>query len=61
MELFTPKSKNFLFLKRKLFLYFEKWNFLKKFLYFRKELSELEKVKKIHPEKNSYISGNGTF
>ena len=50
-----------MFSQKKLFLYFRKWNFLKNFLYFRKELSKLEKQKKKRSQKISYISGNGTF
>ena len=40
MELSSPKIKKaFTFSKKKLFLYFGKWNFLS----FRRELSKLEK------------------
>ena len=66
MELSTPQLKKFLiFSQKKFFLYFRKYNFLalclKNFLYFRRELSKLEKLKKTHSEIISYISGNGTF
>ena len=53
MEIFSSKIKKLLISsqKKKFFLYFGKWNFLaltvKNFLYFRKELSGLEKLKKI--------------
>ena len=59
--------RNFLyFLKRKLFLYFGKWNFLifqktetpKKFLIFQ-ETELFHKSENGNPEKISYISGNG--
>ena len=59
--------RNFLyFLKRKVFLYFGKWNFLifqktetpKKFLIFQ-ETELFHKSENGNPEKISYISGNG--
>ena len=44
MKLSNPKAKNVLiFSQKKLFIYFEKWYFLKTLLYFRRKLSELEK------------------
>ena len=48
MDLSRPEIKKCLiFSQKKIFLYFGKCNFLKKkFLYFRRELSELEKLKK---------------
>ena len=61
-------EKNFIyFSKKKLFLYFGKWNFLvlrlkncyifskKEFLYFKKELAQPERQKQIHSKRISYI------
>ena len=58
MEPSGPKIKYFLiFSPKKVFLDFDKWNFL----YSQSELSELKKLKKTTLKKNSYIPGNGTF
>ena len=75
MELSTSNIKKILiFFQNKSFLIFQetktlKRNFLifkqrktlKNFLYFKKQLSELEKIKKSVRKKNSYVSINEAF
>ena len=45
----------------KTFVTFQETETLKIFLYFRKEISKLKNIKKIHLKKISCIAGNGTF
>ena len=63
MDLSRPDIKKYLiFSQKKDFLIFwEMQLFKKNFLYFRRELSELGKLKKNSSEQISYISGNETF
>ena len=55
----------YIFSKKYFYCISGKWNFLalslKNFLYFRRGLSKLKKLKKAHSEKISYISVNKTF
>ena len=70
-ELLNPSSKNkkihpekivYIFLKESSFLYFGNQNPPPpKFLFQETEFSELEKFKKTHSEKTSFVSGNETF
>ena len=62
MGLSGPEKKSLYFTKRN-FLIFQEMELssLIIFLYFRRELSEFENIKKSQSEKISYISENGTF
>ena len=61
MKISSPNVKKFIIFSQKSFSYISgSGTFLKNVLYFRRQLSELEKYKK--PALNFFfISGNGTF
>ena len=63
MDLSRPEIKKYLIFSQKedFLIFWEMQLFKKNFLYFRRELSELGKLKKNSSEQISYISGNETF
>ena len=54
------KKKLLFFLKKKLFLYFGKQNFLKNLLWFQERIFRVQKIKKTHSEKISHEISTAT-
>ena len=62
MELSSPKIKKvIIFSQENLFLYFGKWNLLRKTSYISRVNFPSSKNKKIHSEKISYVLASGIF